>query len=342
MAKVEYIKCMSASELDTIDEKEPNKVSEKVNNWMIGRQKSSKASVAVLSVSIFALALNAPYILTFLAILSSVVVMHEFGHYIAAKMFKIDVHQFALGFGPVLAEKQFKETSYQIRVFPIGGFIDPDKEQMKNISKWKSIVVSLGGPLINILTAWVSCIALFVMGGASHSIRGGSILAWRMTMDILGRFTTLLEDTVNVFLSVFGVESQTEIVTASTGGQIIQETIVESGLSLTIVSWIAVFSISVGAFNLIPIPPLDGFHIMSKMIDGIVNRFKPDFKFSETLIISKLASVTLAYLMVFQLAVIWIDVSSIPVTWLLILVATALLTKMFFSNFSTEDEIVST
>ena len=51
-----------------------------------------------------------------------VVLVHEFGHFITAKMFGVKVNEFAIGMGPKLFKKQGKETLYTFRLLPIGGF----------------------------------------------------------------------------------------------------------------------------------------------------------------------------------------------------------------------------
>ena len=50
-----------------------------------------------------------------------IILLHEFGHFIAAKLCGIYVKEFALGMGPVILRKKGKETEYVIRALPIGG-----------------------------------------------------------------------------------------------------------------------------------------------------------------------------------------------------------------------------
>ena len=61
-------------------------------------------------------------IILFVLILGSIVLVHEFGHFIFAKMAGVYVYEFAIGMGPVLWKKKGKETEYSIRAIPIGGF----------------------------------------------------------------------------------------------------------------------------------------------------------------------------------------------------------------------------
>ena len=55
-------------------------------------------------------------------ILGVIVALHEFGHFIVAKLCGIRVNQFAIGMGPAILKKQWGETEYSLRLLPIGGF----------------------------------------------------------------------------------------------------------------------------------------------------------------------------------------------------------------------------
>ena len=52
-----------------------------------------------------------------------IIFIHELGHFLFAKAFKVKVNEFALGMGPTIFKKQGKETVYALRLFPIGGFV---------------------------------------------------------------------------------------------------------------------------------------------------------------------------------------------------------------------------
>ena len=51
-----------------------------------------------------------------------IVVVHEFGHFIAAKLLNIDVESFSVGMGPVLARKQIGSTEFRLSLLPVGGY----------------------------------------------------------------------------------------------------------------------------------------------------------------------------------------------------------------------------
>jgi regulator of sigma E protease len=110
-------------------------------------------------------------ILAFIFILGAAVVIHEFGHFIVAKLFKIRVETFSVGFGPRLFGKKWGQTDYRVSAIPLGGYVKlggdesnapiegagatdiPPEEQFNLRPRWQRILVALAGPVMNILTA---------------------------------------------------------------------------------------------------------------------------------------------------------------------------------------------
>lgn len=106
-------------------------------------------------------------------------VVHEGGHYLAARRFGMRVTKFSIGFGPTLWKHQPKEspTTFQIAIIPflayvqIAGMnpyeeIDPkDKESYANASLWGRIVTIAAGPLANYLFASILMFFGFLLGG---------------------------------------------------------------------------------------------------------------------------------------------------------------------------------
>lgn len=83
-------------------------------------------------------------LIIFVLVLGSIVLVHEFGHFILAKLNGVYVYEFAIGMGPKLWSKQGKETEYTIRAIPIGGFCmmageDVEDDDLKKIPKDKRL-----------------------------------------------------------------------------------------------------------------------------------------------------------------------------------------------------------
>ena len=117
-------------------------------------------------------------IIYFILLLSVIVVIHELGHLLTAKLFKVYCYEFSLGMGPKLISKKGKETEYSLRLLPLGGFVAmagedendkgievPFERTIKGISKGKQIIIMLAGVFMNFVLAWVLMSAVFLHDG---------------------------------------------------------------------------------------------------------------------------------------------------------------------------------
>ncbi len=102
-----------------------------------------------------------------------IIFIHEFGHFIFAKLFGVKVNEFALGMGPTLLKKQGKETKYALHLFPIGGYCamegedesSDDDRAFCNKKVWQRIIIVAAGATFNlILGLIISCILIGVDG----------------------------------------------------------------------------------------------------------------------------------------------------------------------------------
>ncbi|MFM2383534.1 MAG: hypothetical protein RIQ72_106 [Candidatus Parcubacteria bacterium] len=109
----------------------------------------------------------------FLIVLTVLVFVHELGHFLAAKAFKIRVDEFAVGFPPRLWSFMRKGTRFAINLVPLGGYvkihgenaedeITPDSILAK--PRWQQAVVLIAGVTFNVLFAWLLLSLAFVIG----------------------------------------------------------------------------------------------------------------------------------------------------------------------------------
>src|SRR4030095_7735200 len=117
-------------------------------------------------------------ILPFLLVLCAMVVIHEFGQFIVAKMLGIAVETFSVGFGPRLFGKTIGETDYRFSAIPLGGYVKFRGENMELLQgksegsvdeflshpKWKRILVAVARPVFNIVTALMLSTAAIMIG----------------------------------------------------------------------------------------------------------------------------------------------------------------------------------
>ena len=108
-------------------------------------------------------------ILISIIVLSIIVIIHEFGHFIVAKKSGILVEEFAVGMGPMIASKQIGETLYSLRAFPIGGFCrmmgedttgEIAERSFSQKGVWTRIAVIFAGPFMNFVLAMILVICI--------------------------------------------------------------------------------------------------------------------------------------------------------------------------------------
>ena len=118
------------------------------------------------------------YILAFIVLLGVLVLAHELGHFLAARMLGVKAEAFSLGFGKILLKKKVGDTEYRLSMIPLGGYVkfygdDESKEKpipaemtpylFKTQKVWKRALIVFAGPLCNfILAAFVFAIVYFI------------------------------------------------------------------------------------------------------------------------------------------------------------------------------------
>lgn len=98
-----------------------------------------------------------------IVVFALVIAIHEFGHFIVAKLSGVKVHEFALGMGPRLLHLTKGETEYTLRLFPIGGYVrmegeDEDSDDARSFGKqpgWVKIAIVVAGAIMNFVLAIV-------------------------------------------------------------------------------------------------------------------------------------------------------------------------------------------
>jgi len=115
------------------------------------------------------------YLIGAIIALGVLVTIHEGGHFLVAKLFKVKVENFSIGFGPKLIGFKRKETDYRISLIPLGGYVkmtgeNPDEtiEDLEgsyaNKPWWKRAIIAFSGPLANFIFALLLFIFTFAIG----------------------------------------------------------------------------------------------------------------------------------------------------------------------------------
>lgn len=103
------------------------------------------------------------------------ILFHEFGHFLAAKLFGVKVESFSVGFGPILIHKRIHGTDYRISLFPLGGYcgmkgekdfqnameaklpqIEGEKDSLYGIHPLKRALIGFAGPFFNFFFAFIA------------------------------------------------------------------------------------------------------------------------------------------------------------------------------------------
>ncbi len=112
--------------------------------------------------------------LWFIPILLIMVVIHEMGHYLTARLFGMKVHEFGIGFPPKVWSKKTKDgMEWSINLLPIGGFVRIDGENGESADPnsfgskptWQRAIVLAAGPAMNIILALLLYFAVTFFGG---------------------------------------------------------------------------------------------------------------------------------------------------------------------------------
>jgi len=122
-------------------------------------------------------------VFSFIVCLGILIFVHELGHFLFAKLFKVRVLKFSLGFGPKIFSKTVGETEYQLSALPLGGYVkmfgeNPDEQEESGSDRdasfahktvWQRFLIVLAGPVFNLLFSLVLFFFVFFFMGLPDS-----------------------------------------------------------------------------------------------------------------------------------------------------------------------------
>jgi regulator of sigma E protease len=118
-------------------------------------------------------------LLQFILGIAALILLHEFGHFIAARLMKVEVEEFGIGFPPRLAKLfEYKGTTFTLNWIPLGGFVRPKGENDPEVkgglaaaSPWVRLGVLFAGPVMNLFIGVILGVMLFyTLGDAIPNI----------------------------------------------------------------------------------------------------------------------------------------------------------------------------
>ena len=125
-------------------------------------------------------------ILVFILILSLLIIVHEFGHFIAARLNGVRVEQFSLGFGPQIFKKKAGDTEYSISLIPLGGYVKMSGDSQAEYKKLdyeyfskapgKRFQIIFFGPFLNYILGFLFFWFILFAGYPSLTTKVGGLI----------------------------------------------------------------------------------------------------------------------------------------------------------------------
>jgi regulator of sigma E protease len=114
-----------------------------------------------------------------LLLFGGTVLVHELGHFLTAKWFKLRIDAFSIGMGPAIIQKKINGVLYKLSWLPIGGYValpqmditgsafeneDAKEGKLQPVAPWKRIIIAVAGPVMNVVTAFILCVIVWAVG----------------------------------------------------------------------------------------------------------------------------------------------------------------------------------
>ena len=211
--------------------------------------------------------------ISFIVVFSLVVLVHELGHFLAARKAGVKIYEFSVGFpfSPrVLTLFRHKETEFTLRLLPFGGFVsfskdgDEGADDLFGASYLNRALIMSAGSLSNIVFAFLILLPVFILG--KHLLITEAVLASTRTG------WAILSGTISVIVNLLSGHGSMEGLAGPVRIAAIAGQAATKGLwSLTYFT--GVLSMSLGVMNLLPLPALDGGQLFMLLIEAL--RKKP-------------------------------------------------------------------
>ena len=239
-------------------------------------------------------------------LLGFLVIIHETGHFIVARLCKIKVNEFGVGFGPKIWHKKIKGTEYELRLIPLGGFVNLEGEEKESDNEGsfnkasipKRIAVVAAGASVNIIFGIIAYMILILVRTLLFKQSNFSE-AFKISLESSGELIK------NMWLGIVQLFSGNVGINDMVGPVGISQMVSQTSGIVEFIYLLSIISVSLGVTNLLPIIPLDGGKIVLYIIEAI--RKKPLNKDLEL----SLQSFSFIVLIIFSIAVAFNDINRI-------------------------------
>jgi len=149
--------------------------------------------------------------IVFILLIALFVIVHETGHFLAAKRNGIGIEEFAFGFPPRLWSKKLKETIYSLNLIPLGGYVKLHGEDKARDSKsyaaksvWSRFKVVTAGVLMNLFLGYILLVVYFSLGGSPLVADASKYSSWLKYSE---KYPLVINVTDNSLGSKLGIKS---------------------------------------------------------------------------------------------------------------------------------------
>lgn len=211
-------------------------------------------------------------ILSFILVLSLVVLVHELGHFLAARRAGVPVYEFSIGFpfSPRIATLfRHRETEFTLRALPLGGFVsfshenDEEAEKLFGASPASRALILSSGSLFNMVFAFLLFVPVF-MAGEGLSLFSAIVSSTQMVWIVMA-------ETAHLFINLFSGQAGMENLSGPVGIAALAGKAASGGWA-DLVLFTGFLSLSLGIMNMLPFPGLDGGQLFMLFIETIRNK----------------------------------------------------------------------
>lgn len=230
-------------------------------------------------------------ILIFIVVIVALIVVHEFGHFVAAKLSGMRVDEFGLGYPPrAMTVVKIGETSYTLNWLPFGGFVkiygeDQSTKVSEDVSAGRAFsqksrpiqaLVLVAGVAMNLVFAWIIFSGLLMVPHwvGNDEISNGLRLVPALVKgaEITAHATTAIAAGLGHFF--YGIVTFSADLSQIAGPVGIAGVVGDASLRGwgSLLSLTAIISINLALINLIPVPALDGGRLLFVIIESVIRR----------------------------------------------------------------------
>lgn len=176
------------------------------------------------------------------------IIIHELGHYIASNIYNVRVSKFCIGIGPRILKFKKYGTEFELKLFPIGGYICNNEDDIEKIKFWQEWIIDLAGVFNNLIISIIS-LSMYYNKNVFHVTRilfARIMKPFYMELINFNNYIQPLEENIlfiqnnvpiNQYLMLFGI-----------------------------------LNIILFTFNLLPLPILDGGQLIMSVVRRICNK----------------------------------------------------------------------